>query len=658
MILPKTLWKLISPKTIVILACPFFLCLFVSSQAQDKIKTIQSKIENAASDSIRAEAYIDLGFEYYYFSLDSLSQAMEAAKKSAAIAKKINDPDISITAYNLQSMISREKGDYEHSILMSKKGIEIARKNGFKKRQFQLQDNMANSVLDLGKKDEALTLKLEAYKVFKELKDTTSELTALFGVAYIYMESDDYETAKKHFLRCTKIAPSAPAQIEVDGNLGIIYQTLNQYDSAIYYMKRAEIKGKAYPSFVLQNQVNMAEVYRKKGQTKKALNMLLDIKSEYKENSEERDYQKYKLQIAEYYAALKNWQGTEEALLDLDTSIILNLNKLKRSYGSTGHKLYTQKGNYKRALTYYTYYRDAIDSMENLRRDSSFKLIEEKYESEIKEAKINKQKLKLRNYSLGLGGTLALLLIGTIAFYGYRRKVSLENKLTNEKTEKQLIEIENLKQEVKIISMQSMIEGQEEERKRIARDLHDNIGTLMTSIKMKVLAIQREVQSLEKMNIANELDGMIDNASQQVRRISYSMTPVALDISGLGPAIKDLGLQLTENNIILHANLKALDHITDKNISINIYRILQELVQNIIKHANASEVSIDISERENDLILRIRDNGVGLQETVWDNAKSIGVNNIKSRVNYLNGTVKLISDIGTHFKITIPLNQA
>ena len=633
---------------------------FINAQslcAQDKLQKIRKKISVAKTDSLEAEAYIDLGFEYFFFSLDSLDKAIEAGNKSEQIALKANIPNVLITAYNLKSRAYREKGDYENSAIEMRKGIAIARKTNSKIRLHQLEDNLANTLFDQGKKDEAIALKFKALKAFEELKDTVSASIAEFGIGYIYMETGKLEKAKKHFFRCGKLAPNAPAYIEVLGNLGIIYQKQNILDSAEYYMQEAGKIGKDYPSFYLQNQVNLAEVFHKKGNIQKALTMLLEIKDEYKDNSEERDYQYYKLLIAEYYTELNNWQRAEEYIMGIDTGIILNLNKFKKSYGKAGHTLYKKKGDYKEAMRFYTFYRDAVDSMENARRDSSFRYIESKFEVGQKEVKINRQKLKIRNFSLGLGGALALLAIGGILFFGYRRKVFLKKKLTDEQTEKQLIEIENLKKEVKIISMQSMIEGQEEERKRIARDLHDNIGTLMTSIKMKVLAIQREVQNLEKMNIANELDVMIDNASQQVRRISYSMTPVALDISGLAPAIKDLGQQLAEHDMELHSNLKPLEKIEDKKLSINIYRILQELVQNIIKHSQATEVSIDISENGNDLVMRIRDNGIGMDEAIWETSKSIGVNNIKSRVNYLNGTVKLVTDIGTHFKITIPLTH-
>lgn len=647
----------IKPLAIISLLCALVLSPKHQLLAQNKLPQIKEKIAKAKTDSLRAEAYIDLAYEYFYYSLDSLDQVIEAAYQAEKIAKKSKVINTLITAYNVKSRAYSEKGEYKNSEIEIKKGIAIAHKNGLIKKRYQMEDNLAHTLFDQGKKDEALALKIKALKAFKKMGDTVSSAITEWGLGVLYLELNQFEKAKTRFFKSIEMNPNARSNIESYGNLGIIYEKQNKLDSALIFLERAAKAGEEYPSFVLQNQVNIAEVYHKKGDIQKALTMLLAIKEEYKENSEERDYQYYNLIIAEYYTELNNWQRAEEFLTSIDTNIILNKNKFKKSYGQSGHIIYSKKGNYKEALHYFTLYRDAVDSMENAKRDSSFKFIESKFELGQKEIKINKQKLKIRNFSLGLGGALALLTVGSILFFGYRRKTSLEQKLTKEKTEKQLIEIENLKKEVKIISMQSMIEGQEEERKRIARDLHDNIGTLMTSIKIKVLAIQREVQNLEKMNIATELDSMIDSASQQVRRISYSMTPVALDISGLAHAIKDLGQQLIDNDIELHANLRPLEEIKNKKLTINIYRILQELVQNIIKHSQATEVNIDISEEENNLIMRIRDNGIGMSEETWETTKSIGVNNIKSRVNYLNGTIKFVTDIGTHFKITVPLVQ-
>lgn len=645
-------------RTALLSICSFGIALlsFNPVCGQTKIDSLRLKIKNAPTDSLKAEAYIDLGFEYFFFSLDSLDKVIEAGNQSEKIAKNANVVSTLITAYNLKARAYREKGDYAKSENEMRQGIAIAKKNKLKKRMHQLEDNLANTLFDQDKKDEALKLKIKALEAFKEMGDSVSASITEFGLGFLYMETNQLEKAKERFFKSIDLDKGAASNIESYGNLGIIYENQNKLDSAIFYLELAAQNGRDYPSFMMLNQVSLAEVYRKKGDIQKALNMLLNVEDQFEENSEVGYFQYYKLLIAEYYTELNNWDRAKEYLQGIDTTIILGKSIYKGRFGEVGYTIFSKNQNYKEALRYYTYYRDAIDSFENARIDSNFKEIESKYLLSEKQATIGTQKLKIRNYSLGFVIALGLLTLGAVLFLGYRRKETLEKKIIKEKTEKQKIEIENLLKENKIISMQSMIEGQEEERKRIARDLHDNIGTLMSSIKMKVLAIQREVKSLEKMNIANELDGMIDNASQQVRRISYSMTPVALDISGLSHAINDLGTQLTQNNIELHANIKVLDQIEDKKLTINIYRILQEIIQNIIKHSQASEVSLDMAIIEETLVMRIRDNGVGLDEEKWDAAKSIGANNIKSRVNYLNGELKLITDIGTHFKISIPLH--
>ena len=200
-------------------------------------------------------------------------------------------------------------------------------------------------------------------------------------------------------MQCKKLPTESDQNLEEDGNLGIIYERQNRLDSSIYYYERAAKNGKKYPSFYLQNQVNLAGAIRKQGNIQKALTMLLDIKEAFKENSEERDYQYYKLLIAEYYTELNNWERAQEYLDGIDTSVILKKSQFKKTYGQVGHTLQLKKQNYKEALRFYTLYRDAIDSMENARIDSNFKEIESKYDLSQKQATIGKQKLKIKHHA-------------------------------------------------------------------------------------------------------------------------------------------------------------------------------------------------------------------------------------------------------------------
>lgn len=639
--------------------------------AQTKMDSFKNNIRLAkGNDSLQAERYMDLAFDVLAYNPDELEIGIENIKSAIVLSSKHQNIPQLMTEYNYIGIVRRQQGRYEESILAHQKALSLGEeeyKTATAKRKKTLEihipkikGNIASVYNEQSKFDEALEVRLSVIDDLKKQNDADGLAKAYGNITSDFIQAHKYKKAIEYAQKGKAVYKNDTENIELSalyGNMGICHASLGNLDSALYYFLICRKISKSKKQLHLDNEADIAKLYA--AQKKYILsNQTFDnLFAQYDVNSKNHNLNFYKLLAAESYLKQNNFTKANQLFNQAKDNIVAELLPERKKLGEVGMKINRYYKNYKEALRYADLFHEVKDSMNIARRDSSFRVIESKYQVGQKEVKINRQKIKLRNFSLGLVGALALLVIGGILFFGYRRKMNLEKKLTQEKTEKQLIEIENLKKEVKIISMQSMIEGQEEERKRIARDLHDNIGTLMTSIKMKVLAIQREVQNLEKMNIATELDSMIDSATQQVRRISYSMTPIALDISGLAPAIKDLGLQLTENNIELHANLKTLEKIEDKKLSINIYRILQELIQNIIKHAQATEVSIDISEKENNIIMRVRDNGIGMSQEKWDTSKSIGVNNIKSRVNYLNGTVKLVADIGTHFKISFPTNQ-
>lgn len=133
------------------------------------------------------------------------------------------------------------------------------------------------------------------------------------------------------------------------------------------------------------------------------------------------------------------------------------------------------------------------------------------------------------------------------------------------------------------------------------------------------------------------------------------MTPRVLEITGLDGAISELIPQLESMGIEFKSNTASLNQIQDENLSINIYRIIQEIFNNIVKHSKATLVSLNSEINENRLTLRIRDNGIGIDSKRWNESSSVGISGIKSRVEYLDGEIKLIEDEGTHYKITIPL---
>ena len=210
-------------------------------------------------------------------------------------------------------------------------------------------------------------------------------------------------------------------------------------------------------------------------------------------------------------------------------------------------------------------------------------------------------------------------------------------------------EILTLKREHQIKSLESLIEGEEKERLRIAKELHDGVNGDLSAIKYKLISMQ------EKSNkIKNEAIAMIDKSCKQVRAISHNLVPPSLENFNLVEASKEY----CQNMNATHLSQINFQHIGDevlisKNAEINIFRIIQELVTNSIKHAEATEINMQMSCRENTVQLTIEDNGKGFDRNKVE-TNGIGLKNVQSRIDYLQATIDLTTNNqGTSYAIEI-----
>jgi len=206
--------------------------------------------------------------------------------------------------------------------------------------------------------------------------------------------------------------------------------------------------------------------------------------------------------------------------------------------------------------------------------------------------------------------------------------------------------------------LKKVIETQEKERERIARDLHDGIGQSLAAIKLHIESLKANVH--ENNNIANELDTipkLLHNAIQDLRQICFNTLPIVLKEHGLVKAIEELQANISNidfNVKFFHdENFPAIN----KSLEISIFRIIQEFINNSIKHSHATEVKIDLKVNANYVIINLTDNGVGFNINDMEIFNGHGLKNIKTRIESFNGDVNInsIIDKGTEFDIAIPI---
>lgn len=304
-------------------------------------------------------------------------------------------------------------------------------------------------------------------------------------------------------------------------------------------------------------------------------------------------------------------------------------------------------------IEYYHYLKDSLQATTNAESINELSL---KYETVKKDAQISEMEIKnnnrtsQRNYAI----LVSALLLG-LGLFLWRRSKYKQDKI-EAKNKLQAEQITNLEKEKKILSLTSMLEGQESERTRIAQDLHDGLGGLLSSVRNHFSLIEVEVKKLDKLNIYDRTNSMIDQACKEVRRISHNLMPASLQLNGLVATVEEYcrDIQNTAKLKVQFEDSGIQDFQLDDTKEIFIYRIIQEAVTNVLKHAEANTLLVQLGYYEGEISLIIEDDGKGFSPD--DKKGRIGLQSIKSRVDHLKGNLDIDSriDQGTTITINIP----
>lgn len=384
----------------------------------------------------------------------------------------------------------------------------------------------------------------------------------------------------------------------------------------------------------------------------------------------------YELQIkslevlGEYYFQFSNYKRAESVFLKaFELSKSLNYFDYCKQFSFRLYECSHNSGKYKQSsehLLSFVKYNDTLNQISN--SESLLKLIGKYEQKELQTEKIDLEKnkrvfeLKSRRSNFTLYSLLfsigAILLAGYFVILFYQQKLETNNIIHNQSEQINTQKIKELENNIQLQSMQSLIDGQESERERIAQELHDSLGGLLSTIKLRFDKLMHDQNITEKEDFT-KLHNLIDAACGEVRSISNDLKPGSLEKLGLLEAIKDLlnryKLEQGPEIIFQYFGFNYPGSI-DSNVALNIYRVIQELVNNAIKHADCKEIFVQISKTINEMTITVEDDGSGFDsETV---KKGMGLENIRSRVNYLRGEFNIESsdNQGTLFLIQIPLS--
>lgn len=240
-----------------------------------------------------------------------------------------------------------------------------------------------------------------------------------------------------------------------------------------------------------------------------------------------------------------------------------------------------------------------------------------------------------------------------------RKRSERELRLREEHLNAALLEKSRLLEELerqKQRTLQAVVEGQEHERSRIAKDLHDGVGQMLSVVKIGVSAVQEQIHSIapDEATQLHESIVLLDSAVQEVRSVSHQLMPVALKQLGLSAAIQDICSSVTASTaIMVDTELSALEVRMDAVQELTLYRIVQELLNNTLKYGNARRISIQALREESALLVMYEDDGKGFD--LHAEHEGIGLNNIISRATMLGGTAELHSTPGEGMAATIDI---
>ena len=273
------------------------------------------------------------------------------------------------------------------------------------------------------------------------------------------------------------------------------------------------------------------------------------------------------------------------------------------------------------------------------------------------EADNRQQELKIaktRSWTFVLGGGFLLAL----AVIFFTLKIGQKNKrLLQQKEQLHEEELRTIRQQEKLRQFDAMLQGQEAERNRLAKDLHDGLGGLLAGVKLKLSSIVAKTDNpTTNPDAVDDVIQQLDYSVDELRRIAHNMMPESLRYGGLAPALCDLCRYMSTPDVRVTFQDLGLNDQYPEQLRITVYRVIQELLTNAVKHAEAKEIIVQCSELDNWLFVTVEDNGKGMDLENNQQANGLGLANIHNRISLLNGQVETLSapGEGTTVNIQIP----
>lgn len=625
-----------------ILICLTTLIRFSAGAQSEEREKLRIAIQTAKEDTVKVFTYYSYG---EFFELDAPDSADFYYQKGLALAKKLNSIKGQLSYASYAIVLLNNKGKYLEALELTKEAALLAEKYGYKRDLTITYINIANEWQYLGDIQSAADYYLKAARLSAEIGEKRFERVSLNNLASVFIELKENEKVISYAKQALQIGRELKDDYAIAScliNLGVGKTNKGDYDSAILDFQQVYDIGVKEEDYILMLD---------------GLNGLADVNTARKDLKRGAQYYRQTLVLAREKEAAgyemmaqaglsyvyRDMNQPDSAILAVQSAILLGKGMSAglelKNYYLLASELYESRGDLEQALSFRKQYEVLNDSLLGEKSKTSVQLAEAKYQTEKKEQQLQLQQAQIRQKNtvsvIFIGSTVALLVILFLIWRTYSQRRRLQEQ-----------KIDQLEKEKLLFATQSLLKGQEAERNRLAKDLHDGLGGLLSGVKLQLGAMKGNLILSEEMGRSFNLALVkLDESINEMRRVAHNMMPEALLKLGLQQALQDYceGLSASQE-FTINGEFHGLEKRMDASTEIVVYRIVQELLNNAVKHAGATRILAQVMRHDGNLTITVEDNGRGFDPI--QTKTGAGMANIRSRVDYLKGQMDVQSTPG------------
>lgn len=705
-------------------------------QAQDSANAVTNFLKGLdIAKRIKQHFWVVYGYNelgYLYELTATPHTALKLYQTGISYGEKHQIAKETARAYTNISFVYTTLNDNYQSRLAIEKALTIYRKEGSKLNIAGCLNNLGIKYFNNSDYEKALEYYNEALILYQQLNEQKNISSTYLNIGQVNYELKNYAIANQYYQKSLVIAIKANDKSKIllaQNNIATLKFDQKDFVTAIPLFEELLKTSKEYNLNIYLNSLNsLAECYRKTGSIEKSKPL---YKQALNEALKAEKVEAIGINYINYAGLLVEEKQYDEALAQCLSGLAIfkkypELNKFKPSAYESIAEIYRLKKEYDNAFKYQDSQIVTKEFLINDQANSKLLALQNKYDVQQKEARINllsktdsiksltinknvfrlaEQNLALTNASLKIAQDSLVLFSQEQALYKNKidanEKTEKIDKLTKETLLKELklqqkqIEVnkknltillisaisllafivayalirrKQLKQEAALafekakqreITTKAIIEAEEAERKRIASDLHDGVGQMFSAVKMNLAGLMDRVEMPRKEDqfLAEKTLALVDESCKEVRIISHKMMPNFLLKSGIAADIRSFIEKIDEESLKISFETEGFSNQLEYSEEVILYRVIQELVNNVIKHADANTLNISLTKNKTSIHLVLSDNGKGFDYSKIDELEGLGVKNIKIRVDYLKGKLSYLANHpkGTTVKIEIPL---